>query len=67
MIISLGYSILYVKKKKYNILLFCSFTHHRYLAGLAKANVDKKVLFTHSLKTEGPCPNWNVGMVGNIA
>ncbi len=25
------------------------FTHHRHLAGLAKANIDKKVLFTHSL------------------
>jgi hypothetical protein len=49
MAISLGYSILYVKKKKYNILLFYRFTHHRYLTGLAKANVDKKVLFTHSL------------------
>jgi len=44
---------LYVKKKKYNILLFYSFTHNKYLAGLAKANVDKKVLFTHPLAYSG--------------
>jgi len=54
---------LYVKKNKHTILLFYSLDVGRYLADLGEANVDKKVLLTHSHRAWRFRPNWNVGML----